>query len=129
MPDNIDASLRALCHSQEHKIKAQHQTIGQLQIGCASLGTLAANYKAELDKMIHIADQYMELMPDCVFGRSIETAKTVSASNGRGPADAILGLVQQNNQLRHEVANYRDVIAGYQTHQDQLEAKLAQHET
>jgi hypothetical protein len=118
MQNNIDASLRALCQAQEAKIKAQHLTIHQFQLGIASVGTLAANYKADLDKMIRIADLHMEAFPDCVFGKSIEHAKEVSASNGTGPADAILNLSAENNRLRK-------CIAGYQTHQDQLEAELA----
>ena len=122
MPNNIDASLRALCHAQEQKIKAQHATIGQLQLGCASLGTLASQYKGELDKMIKIADQYMELIPDCIFGESIKIAKAVSASNGRGPADAILGLVQEKQRITK-------LVYQYQTDQDQLQAKVKDLET
>lgn len=129
MPDNIHASLRALCQAQESKIKAQQHTLSQLQLGVASVGTLAAHYKGALDSCIKVLENM--LPPESVYQSqsTLERAKAVSATNGRGPADAILQLVQENQRLRGS-------IAGYQTHQDQLEAelstlkgKLAQYET
>lgn len=115
MPDNIDASLRAMCHAQENKIKAQQRTLGQLQLGCASLGTLAAQYKGALDNCIKLLDNMVD--EQSVYYKILQSAKAVSAQNGRGPADAILMAAQENQRLR-------GCVAGYQTHQDQLEAEL-----
>jgi hypothetical protein len=115
MPDNIDQSLRALCHAQENKIKAQQHSLNQFQLGIASVGTLAAHYKAALDSCIKVLDTILD--KDSCFQDTLERAKKVSESNGRGTADAILKMAEENQRLR-------STIAGYQTEQDQLEAKV-----
>lgn len=120
MPNNIDASLRALCQAQESKIKAQQHTLGQLQLGCASLGTLASQYKSALDSCIKVLENMLD--PESVYQATLERAKAVSASNGRGPADAILALVQEKQRIS-------ELVYQYQTNQDQLEAKVKELET
>lgn len=120
MPDNIDASLRALCHSQEHKIKAQQRTLGHMQLGIASIGTLAAQYKSALDSCIKCLENMLD--PESVYQAILKHAKVVSDSHGAGPADAIAGLLQENQRIKK-------LVYQYQTDQDQLEAKVKDLET
>lgn len=115
MSDNVDLSLRALCQAQESKIKTQQHSLNQFQLGIASVGTLAAHYKAALDSCIKVLDTILD--EDSCFKSTLERAKKASETNGRGPADALLHLAQENQRLR-------DVVAGYKTEQDQLEAKV-----
>lgn len=115
MSDNIDRSLRALCHAQENRIKVQQRSLSQLQIAVASIGTLAAQYKAALDSCIKALENMVD--EDSVYQSTVDHAKKVSETNGAGPADAIMRLLEENHRLKN-------AIVGFQTNQDQLEAKV-----
>lgn len=107
--------LQNMVRAQDHKIKALHQSNQQLSVACASISTLAALSKEHLEKLINICDAMVD--DGSVFKKTIEDARAFNALPNNHPVNEVLRLVVANNQLR-------GCVAGYQTQQEHMEARI-----
>lgn len=120
MANGSDTSyLHNMIRAQDHKIKALHQSNQQLSIACASISTLAALSKEHLEKLINICDTMID--KDSLFAKTVEEARAFNALPNNHPVNEVLRLVAANNQLR-------GCVAGYQTQQEHMEARIRELE-